>query len=222
MIIFVLIVVATAAALITAAFSFVYGIIFDMHMKKISDSGAKEKKKWIVPRKMTLIFFCAIVFVGFAVSLPIFLSTIDLKHASMFDIVGFDFSNSYVDLSEKQPSAGISKGPNVVSQKENVQITRVVYVKGGNTVFGFIKNLEQEDVTVYAHAIDDLNIKYDTCKYYKNPGGDNMVYFTYRIQSHHNGRFRVVIGYAYGDGYDYKEKGFSGLEDYVDQTYQPV
>ena len=67
MIIFVLIVVATAAALITAAFSFVYGIIFDMHMKKISDSGAKEKKKWIVPRKMTLIFFCAIAFIGFDV-----------------------------------------------------------------------------------------------------------------------------------------------------------
>ena len=71
MLIFVLIVVLTAA-ISTLVISFVYGIIFDMHMKKIYDSGSDGKKKWIVPRKMSLIWFCAVTVVGLAIALPVF------------------------------------------------------------------------------------------------------------------------------------------------------
>ena len=207
------------ALIFTAIFKAVYGHFYEKRKNKDSE----KKREWLVPGRLSLIVFVALMVLGLGILIPISLSKIDMKHATAEEIFGIGSSKAVIEIAERPQiyvEGNIDENIIAVSNSGNITV-EVISIEGFGSnqrlvIYGSVSNLEADDVNIYVHYVDENKKEYDVCKYYHKNGDVNTLYYEYTLKIKDISPFRIIVGTGYGSDYKYKR---DGLSDQLDVTY---
>ncbi|MBR4948205.1 MAG: hypothetical protein IKZ29_06600 [Clostridiales bacterium] len=207
------------ALIFTAIFKAVYGHFYEKRKNKDSE----KKREWLVPGRLSLIVFVALMVLGLGILIPISLSKIDMKHATAEEIFGIGSSKAVIEIAERPQiyvEGNINENIIAVSNSGNITV-EVISIEGFGSnqrlvIYGSVSNLEADDVNIYVHYVDENKKEYDVCKYYHKNGDVNTLYYEYTLKIKDISPFRIIVGTGYGSDYKYKR---DGLSDQLDVTY---
>lgn len=207
------------ALIFTAIFKAVYGHFYEKRKNKDSE----KKREWLVPGRLSLIVFVALMVLGLGFLIPISLSKIDMKHATAEEIFGIGSSKAVIEIAERPQiyvEGNINENIIAVSNSGNITV-EVISIEGFGSnqrlvIYGSVSNLEADDVNIYVHYVDENKKEYDVCKYYHKNGDVNTLYYEYTLKIKDISPFRIIVGTGYGSDYKYKR---DGLSDQLDVTY---
>ena len=207
------------ALIFTAIFKAVYGHFYEKRKNKYSE----KKREWLVPGRLSLIVFVALMVLGLGILIPISLSKIDMKHATAEEIFGIGSSKAVIEIAERPQiyvEGNINENIIAVSNSGNITV-EVISIEGFGSnqrlvIYGSVSNLEADDVNIYVHYVDENKKEYDVCKYYHKNGDVNTLYYEYTLKIKDISPFRIIVGTGYGSDYKYKR---DGLSDQLDVTY---
>ena len=116
------------ALIFTAIFKAVYGHFYEKRKNKDSE----KKREWLVPGRLSLIVFVALMVLGLGILIPISLSKIDMKHATAEEIFGIGSSKAVIEIAERPQiyvEGNINENIIAVSNSGNITV-EVISIEG--------------------------------------------------------------------------------------------